>query len=116
MAVLVFKGNGRAGFAPSSLPCRIRPAARRRTVAVGDIDGDGVGDVAVANMEGNNVTVLLGSRRGLRPAPASPIAVGGGPLAIAVADVDGDGKADVVTGNLESGDVSVVFSRQLAVP
>ena len=106
--VTVLLGNDDCAFGPApSLQAGTSPTA----VAVGDIDGDGIGDVAVANMGGNNVTVLLGSRTGLRPAAGSPVAVGEGPSGIAAVDLNGDGKADIVTGNWESGDVSVVFSR-----
>jgi hypothetical protein len=79
-------------------------------VAIGDFDGDGIGDIAIASMGSNNVTVLLGSRSGLGPAKTSPYAVGQAPTAIALGDVNGDGKADIVTGNWGSGDVSVVLS------
>ena len=103
----VLFGNGDCSFEPAlSYQTGSSPTA----VAIGDIDADGIGDVAVANMAGNNVTVLLGGRRGLRPA-ASAVAVGSGPLAIGVGDLNGDRRADIVTGNLESGDISVVLSR-----
>jgi len=78
--------------------------------AIADFDGDGIGDIAVANMGSNNVTVLLGSRTGLRPAQASPFAVGEGPTSIALGDLNGDGRADIVTGNGGSRNVSVVLS------
>jgi hypothetical protein len=106
--VNVLLGKGNCTFDPA-LP--LQAGAAPTAVAVGDIDGDGIGDVAVANMGGNNVTVLLGNRSGLRPAAGSPVAVGKGPSGIAVIDLNGDGKDDIVTGNWESGDVSVVFSR-----
>ena len=104
----VLLGKGSCAFdSPQKLPAGTSPTA----VAIGDIDGDGIGDLAGANMGGDNVTVLLGSRSGLRPARGFPVAVGKGPSAIAVVDLNGDGKADIVTGNWASGDVSVVFSR-----
>ena len=104
----VLLGNGNCAFdAASPLQAGLSPTA----IAIGDINGDGIGDIAAANMQGDNVTVLLGGRSGLRPAPGSPVTVGNGPSAIAVADLNRDGKADIVTGNWESGDVSVVLSR-----
>ena len=97
--------------------CTFEPAARFQAgtsptaIAIGDIDGDGFGDVAVANMGGNNVTVLFGSRTGVRPGTGASIAVGQGPLGIALGDLNGDRKADIVTTNSESGDISIAFSR-----
>jgi hypothetical protein len=79
-------------------------------VAIGDFDGDGVGDIATANMASDDVTILLGGPSGLRPARGSPFAVGKGPTAIALGDLNGDGKADIVTGNGASDDLSVVMS------
>ena len=106
--VTVLLGRDNCTFDPAvSLQAGTSPTA----IAIGDISGDGIGDVAVANMGGNNVTVLLGSRAGLRPAVGFPVAVGRGPSGIAVADLNGDDKADIITGNWESGDVSVVFSH-----
>jgi hypothetical protein len=96
-------------FAPSS-ESPLKVGTSPTAVAIGDFDGDKVGDVAVANMGSDNVTIILGSRSGLRPAKGSPFSVGRGPIAIALGDLNGDGKADVVTGNGGSGDVSVVMS------
>ena len=106
----VLMGRGNCGFdrtPQSPLPVGTAPTA----VAVGDYDGDGVGDIAVSNMGSDNVTILLGSLSGLRAANGSPFPVGKGPSAIALADLNGDGKADIVTGNWQSGDVSVMLSR-----
>lgn len=108
LTVLIGKGNCDFDRASQSAP---RVGLSPTAVAIGDFDGDGVGDIAVANMGSDNVTILLGGRSGLRPASASPLAVGKGPSTVALADVNGDGKADVVTGNWASGDVSVVLSR-----
>lgn len=108
LTVLIGKGNCDFDRAPQSAP---QVGTSPTAVAVGDFDGDGVGDIAIANMGSDNVTILLGSRSGLHPAKGSPFSVGRGPLAIAAGDVNGDGKADIVTGNWESGNVSVVPGR-----
>ena len=78
-------------------------------VAIGDVNGDGIGDIAVANIASNDVSVFLGSRAGFRSA-GSPLPTGTGPTAIALADLNGDGKADIITGNSGSGDLSIRFS------
>jgi hypothetical protein len=79
-------------------------------VAIGDFDGDGLGDIATANMTSHDVTLMLGGRSGLRPARGSPFPAGQGPLAVALADLNGDGKADIVTGNGASNDISIILS------
>jgi FG-GAP-like repeat/FG-GAP repeat len=105
----ILTGSGDCGFVPrsESLPVGSSPTA----VAIGDFDGDKIGDVGVANMGSNDVTVVLGSRSGWRPAKGSPFSVGKGPMAVALHDLNGDGKADIVTGNSGSADVSVVISQ-----
>ena len=105
----VLMGSGDCVFAPSA-ESPLKVGSSPTAVAVGDFDGDGVGDIATANMGSDNVTMLLGSRSGLRPARGSPFAVGRGPGAIALGDLNGDGRADIVTGNQGSGNVSVVVS------
>src|SRR5215469_5518173 len=45
-----------------------------RSVAVGDFNGDGKPDLAVANFGSNNVTILLGDGKGgFSPAAGSPV-------------------------------------------
>src|SRR5437879_4093951 len=46
------------------------------SVAVADFNGDGRQDLAVANVNGNELTILLGNGNGgFTPAAASPIAI-----------------------------------------
>ena len=103
-------GTGDCAFTPSS-QSPLRVGTSPTDVAIGDFDGDGIGDIATANMGSDDVTMLLGSRQGgVKAAPGSPFSVGKRPLAIALADLNDDGKADIVTGNGASRDLSVVMS------
>ncbi|MGA9355274.1 MAG: FG-GAP-like repeat-containing protein [Terriglobales bacterium] len=84
------------------------------SLAVGDVNGDGIPDVVVASQNGSNdgtVGVLLGNGNGT----FQPIATydSGGPhaWAVAIADVNSDGKPDIVVMNAESGSVGVLLGH-----
>src|SRR5262249_14648056 len=63
-------------------------------VAVGDFNGDGKRDLAVANSFGTTVSIRLGGGQG-GFAPLADVAVGGNPEAVAVADFNRDGHQDL---------------------
>src|SRR5205807_1983670 len=84
-----------AGFGPAA-------------VAVGDFNGDGRPDLAVANDLQDSVSVLLGAGDGTF-APRAMLDVGTAPVAIAVGDFNGDGNADLVTPNAGDDTVSLLL-------
>ncbi|MEI7840107.1 MAG: VCBS repeat-containing protein, partial [Methylococcaceae bacterium] len=65
------------------------------SVSVADVNGDGNADVVTANVDSNNVSLLLGDGRGNFDAQTT-FAVVTNPYSVSVADVNGDGNADVV--------------------
>jgi hypothetical protein len=65
------------------------------SVAVGDFNGDGHQDLAVANVDDNTVSVLLGNGDGGFGPPTS-LPVGSAPFSVAVGDFNGDGRLDLV--------------------
>src|SRR2546426_619926 len=89
--------------APRDFGVGFNPAS----VAVGDFNGDGKRDLAVANYNSSTVSVLLGDGNGTFQ-PAVTLAVGANPLAVAVGDFNRDGKLDLVVANSDSSTVSLL--------
>ena len=79
------------------------------SVAVGDFNGDGVLDLAVANGS-NYVSVLLGNGDGSFQA-AQSFGSGTGPASVTVGDFNGDGALDLALGNSSSTNVSVLLGN-----
>jgi hypothetical protein len=79
------------------------------SVAVGDFNGDGKLDLAVANNGSNNVSILLGNGDGTFQA-AVDYGAGTEPWSVAVGDFNGDGKLDLVVAN-EGGNVSILLGN-----
>src|ERR1700674_3738612 len=90
--------SGAVDFAPAkTYPVGTSPSA----VVVGDFNGDGKPDLAVANSGSNNVSILLGNGDGTFQ-PAVNFDAGLSPNSIAVGDFNGDGRLDLAvlqTGN-----------------
>jgi hypothetical protein len=108
LSVLLGDGKGRFALARGSpFPVGHYPP----TVAAGDLNRDGITDIAVPNYLDNSVTIYLGGTNGIHPAAGSPIKVGRGPAGVAIGDLDGDGKPDLVVTEAEDNDVLVLFSK-----
>src|SRR5262245_22119921 len=78
------------------------------SVAMGDFNGDGQQDLAVANNVSNNVSVLLGQGNGTF-AGTGNYTVRDGPCSLAVGDFNGDGHQDLAVANRRSNNVSVLL-------
>jgi uncharacterized repeat protein (TIGR01451 family) len=69
-----------------------------KAIVVADFNNDGKLDIAVANSNSNNVSILLGNGDGTFQATRNFDAGGTGGSSLAVADFNGDGKLDVAVG------------------
>ncbi len=80
------------------------------SVAVGDFNGDGISDLAVANLDDYNVSVLLGNGNGSF-SNATNFAVGDDPRSVAVGDFNSDGISDLAVANRDDDNVSVLLGN-----
>jgi FG-GAP-like repeat len=106
--VTIMLGDGTGGFKAmtgSPFPAGDGPGR----IAIGDVDGDDVPDVAVTNYTSGSVTVLLGRKGTSRPTAA--IAVGNHLQGIALGDLNGDGRADFVVTCSDDDVISTFISR-----
>src|SRR5207253_6356815 len=81
-----------------------------QSVSVGDFNGDGRPDVAVANHNSSNVSVLLGNGNGTFQAAVN-YGVGTLPYSVSVGDFNGDGKPDLAVANYGSNNLSVLLGN-----
>jgi hypothetical protein len=111
--VSVLLGNGDGSFGP---PMSYQAGPTPVAVAVGDFDGDGTPDLAVADQGvapdyAGSVTIFLGNGNGTFQSLGNVAVGGSGPRSVAVGDFDLDGNPDLVTANRNSNNVSVLLGR-----
>ena len=105
----ILLGNGSGGFTMlAGSPFATGKIPNR--VAIGDVNGDEVADIAVSSPDGNNITLFLMSSKN-SVASSSTISVSGKPKGIAIRDLNGDGKADIVIANSGDNIVTVRLSK-----
>src|SRR5262249_2390057 len=78
-----------------------------RLLTFGDLNGDGIPDLAIANYGSNSVSVLLGNGNGTFQNQIM-FAASVGTRGIAASDFDGDGRLDLAASNLLNNTVSVL--------
>jgi hypothetical protein len=76
------------------------------SVALGDFNRDGAPDLVTANLEGDDVSILLGCGDGTFGAPEQA-AAGPEPRAVAASDFNRDGRLDVAVAGCNSGSATV---------
>jgi hypothetical protein len=80
-----------------------------QSLAVADVNGDGIPDLAIANIYSSTVGILLGNSDGTFQ---TAVTYGdSGAVAVVLVDVNGDGKPDLVAANYDSGTVSVLLGN-----
>jgi tetratricopeptide (TPR) repeat protein len=82
-------------------------------IATGDLNADGVGDLAIANQGDNTVTILLGSTTidgTFTVSPSSPLPTAAAPSGIALASFSSGPSPDIAVTNRDQGTLSVFLS------
>ena len=109
MTVLLGSGNGSFSVATGS---PVTVGSDPTSIALGDFNGDGKLDLAVANELNNTVTILLSNGDGtFTPANGSPVTAGNYPTTIAVADFDGDGNLDLAIADDNASSVTIMMGN-----
>lgn len=109
--VTLLYGNGAGALVPSAAG-GIGAGDAPVGVGVGDLSGDGIADLVVANLNDGTLSVLLSNGVDtLVPGPQPVITVGPIPFATVVADLDGDGLLDVAVANQGDDTVHVLLGN-----
>jgi hypothetical protein len=105
----VLHGDGEGSFAPA--PGSPFPVGRMPYIAAaGDVDGDGLLDLAVPNAIDASVTILRGEADGsFAEAPGSPYSVESRPYFAGLADLNGDSRLDLVTSHAETSRLTILI-------
>ncbi|WP_445245313.1 DUF4347 domain-containing protein, partial [Microcoleus sp. OTE_8_concoct_300] len=103
--------SGVLGFATKvDFPTGTNPGS----VSIGDINGDGKPDLALANINGNTASILLNTTATNATTPTFATKVdfptGTRPGAVSIGDINGDTKPDLAVTNFRSNDVSILLN------
>ena len=104
--------SGTAGYVPSFTRTNYDVGSQPDSVVVGDFNGDGRLDLAVANAGDGTVSVLLGRGDGTFQSPMQyTVGPRGRFSQIAVGDFNGDGQLDLAVSNFGSNNVGVLLGK-----
>jgi hypothetical protein len=109
-SVSIFLGNGLGGFTLASGSPIALTATGATSLAVGDFEGIGLQDLAVANFTDNTVTLLPGNGDGTFASPTI-LSVPGQPFSVATGDFNLDGQVDLLTANNANNNVTALLGN-----
>ena len=115
VSVLIGNGRDATGDGTFSLPVTYDTGDSPQTVVMGDFNNDGVTDLVTANVNSDNISVLLGNgAEGIGDGTfASPVSyiTEDLPVSIATGDFNGDVITDLAIANLFSDSISVLLGN-----
>ena len=96
--LFILLGDGKGNFsALKGSPFATGKSPSR--LAIGDIDGNGIADIAASNYNDQSISVFFMDKNGVMSSKV--IKVGNRPDGIAINDLNADGKGDIVVGNYD---------------
>ena len=108
-----FPGLGNGTFGPEVVSLA---ASAPRSLALGDLDRDGLTDAAVANTNANNVTIHYGVAGAAGPFAATAnltLTTAPSPVSVVIADINKDGLPDLTIAALEANAASSYIDVRL---
>jgi len=78
-------------------------------VAIDDLNGDGVNDIAVTNYNDKSISIFYMGKSSV--ISSKTIAVGNRPDGIAIHDLNSDGKNDIVLSNYDDNTITILFNK-----
>jgi FG-GAP-like repeat len=78
-------------------------------LAIGDLNGDGINDIAVTNYNDKSISIFYMGRKTI--VETKIIIVGNRPDGISIHDMNSDGKNDILVSNYEDGTIMVLFNK-----
>jgi hypothetical protein len=105
-SVAILLGNGEGTFQPAQA-INLPPGSFPDAIVAGYFTNSGHLDLAVADGESGDVTILLGNGEGTFRV-VQPIPVGQDPVAVAVGNLTGNGFSDLAVADYISGDVRIL--------
>ncbi len=78
-------------------------------LAIGDLDGNGINDIALTNYNDKSISIFYMGRNTVTT--TKTIVVGKRPDGIAIHDMNGDGKKDIIISNFDDNTIWILFNK-----
>jgi hypothetical protein len=104
----ILLGDGSGKFSPlKGSPFETGKSPSR--LAIGDLNADGINDIAVTNYNDKSISVFYMNRKGV--VHSTIVQVGSHPDGIAIQDLNGDGKNDIAVSNFDDNSLMILFQK-----